>query len=259
LVIAELGAIGFESFAETDKGFTAYLKKSDFDQAAMEHLIAHFTTDCAISWSAQEIPATNWNSQWESSFKPVTVGKHCIVKAPFHHLERSAKYIIELTPKMSFGTGHHQTTYLMLKKMLDMDIKDRLVLDMGCGTAVLAILAKKMGAAEVLAIDNDHWAYHNSLENVALNQCSDIMVELGAAANLADRAFNIILANINKNILLEDIKRYNEALLPGGILLMSGFFTQDVDAIEEAAKQCGLSRTAYDNKDNWATLQFTKS
>jgi ribosomal protein L11 methyltransferase len=258
LLISELGGIGFESFVETDSGFTAYLKKEDFNGPKLENVAALYSTNCTINWTINEIEATNWNQQWESSFKPVEIDNRCVVKAPFHTIEKVVKYPIELTPKMSFGTGHHQTTYLMLSNLLDYEVENKSVLDMGCGTAVLAILAKKMGAKEVLAIDNDNWAYHNSLENIALNHCNDILVELGDSNNLSGRAFNIILANINKNILLQDIRRYVGALKSNGMLMLSGFFVQDIEEIEKEAVRNGLRRIACNDKDNWATLQFIK-
>src|SRR5690606_9221190 len=222
ILIAELGELGFESFVEQDTGVLAYIQKKDSREGILEGLLGAMGTDCGIHWSIREIQQQNWNQEWERNFHPIRVGDHCVVRAPFHEAPGLA-YDIIIEPKMSFGTGHHETTHMMLQHILESELKGKSVLDMGCGTGVLAILAHKKGASPVDAIDVDPWCYLNSLENVQRNHCPDIRVEQGDSGLLEGRKYDAILANINRNILLGDIPVYARCLKKGGSLFLSGF------------------------------------
>lgn len=207
ILIAELGALGFESFVETGEGILAYINKEDWEEHLLDSLIILKNPEFQCSYQKREIAQQNWNAVWESSFEPILVGDQCVVRAPFHPRSKVV-YDIVIAPKMSFGTGHHETTFMMLQHILEQDFKGKSVLDMGSGTGVLSILAEKMGAARIDAIDIDHWCYVNALENVELNQCKKIKVHKGDATLLLGRKYDTILANINRNILIKDIPIY---------------------------------------------------
>ncbi|MBL0049882.1 MAG: 50S ribosomal protein L11 methyltransferase [Bacteroidetes bacterium] len=259
ILTAELAEVGFESFVNLDTGLQAFIQKGLFDAAKLAKLLAAYAErGCKISFTKKEIPAQNWNASWESNFEPIDVDGICTVRAPFHPKTATAKYDIIIEPKMSFGTGHHETTYLMLQQLLAMNIAGKSLLDMGCGTSVLAILAAKLTAKEVLAIDNDSWSYENSLENCALNSCPQICVKLGDAALLKGHKFNIILANINRNILLNDMFHYYAALEEKGELLISGFFDVDTPLLFEHAQKLGFHLVKKITKNNWALIGLQK-
>ena len=258
ILIAELGEIGFESFVETDNGVLAYIPSISYSQQKIESLEILQTGIAIFEYSFKLIKAQNWNAVWESSFEPIVVNDICAVRAPFHAPVKGINYDIVIEPKMSFGTGHHETTFLMMEKLLKMDVKKQHVLDIGCGTAVLGILASKLGASEITAIDNDEWAYNNAIENTLTNDASGIKVLLGDAKSLQGKYFNTILANINRNILLQDMSLYIDSLQPKGSLVMSGFFTTDIPIIQEKAEASGLVFAAQRNKNNWALLHFIK-
>lgn len=257
---AKLGEIGFESFVEAESGLKAYIPKPDFREAALKTICDDMEElKIAFTYSFQEIPAQNWNALWESGFKPVVVANECIIKAPFHSIEKKYAYELVIEPKMSFGTGHHETTSLMVEYMLDTDFQAMNVLDMGCGTAVLAILASLKGARNVTAIDIEEWAYLNSLENVERNNCKNIDVLRGDAQLLKDKKFDAILANINRNILMNDIEKYAACLPEKGILILSGFLSHDREAIK---KQCLNHQFAFESekqKNNWIAAKFVKT
>ena len=259
ILIAELAEIGFESFVETDNGVLAYIPDISYSEQKIQALEILRTDVAIFDYSFKLIKAQNWNAVWESSFKPILVNDICVVRAPFHAPVKDVKYDIVIEPKMAFGTGHHETTYLMMEKLLNIDVKTDHVLDMGCGTAVLAILASKLGAAEITAIDNDEWAYNNSLENTLKNEASGIKVLLGDAKLLPGKKFNLILANINRNILLQDMPFYIDSLESKGSLLMSGFFTTDIPVIQKKAEDSGLFFVEQRHKNNWALLHFIKN
>ena len=228
IVIALLSDYGFESFADTEKGFSAYIPEKNFDIATFEALEIFSNKEIRITYALNKIPEQNWNAIWETNFEPVLIGSECYIRAPFHPVLAGIRYEIIIEPKMSFGTGHHETTHMMSVLLMEQNVCGKDVLDMGCGTAVLAILAKKMGASEVMAVDNDEWAFSNAIENIERNHVSEIRVMHGDAALIGAQQFDLILANINRNVLLSDIPAYASALKKGGTLLLSGFYESDV-------------------------------
>ena len=209
ILIAELGEVGFESFVENETGLLAYILKSDWREDILDGLYILQQPGFEISWTQKEIQQQNWNAEWERNFHPITIGNRCMVRAPFHPAA-GVEYDIVIEPKMSFGTGHHETTHMMLQHILDMDVQGKSVLDMGCGTGVLAILAKKKGAGPVDAIDIDEWCYLNTQENIERNDCGSIKAFLGDSSLLKGKKYDVILANIIRNILLEVILVYAE-------------------------------------------------
>lgn len=255
ILIAELGYAGFESFVETEEGVTAYIQKSDFTPLLLDDIQILNSDEFEISFTSEEIAQTNWNAEWEKNFNPIVVDNTCTVRAPFHEVPNT-KYDIIIEPKMSFGTGHHETTHMMIQQMLGMDFTDRTVLDMGCGTGILAILAAMRGASNVDAIDIDHWCYLNSLENVERNNCKHIHVYEGDASLLKAQKYDIILANINRNILLKDISVYIKHLNINGILVLSGFYDYDVKMIEEECQRNMLKLKEKLMRNNWVSLKF---
>lgn len=239
ILIAELGELGFESFVENETGLLAYILKSEWRDDVLEDLFVFQNPNFEISWTSKEIEQQNWNAEWEKNFHPIKVGEKCLVRAPFHEAV-AVDYGIVIEPKMSFGTGHHETTHMMLQHILDTDFSGKSVLDMGCGTGVLAILAKKKGAGDVEAIDIDEWCFLNTQENVERNDCADIKVFQGDSSLLDGKKYDVILANINRNILLEDIPIYTTCLKKGGFLFLSGFYLEDLDAISSKCGAYGL-------------------
>lgn len=259
LLMAEMAEAGFESFVENEQGFTAYIPERDFTPAMLDML--RFFHPESMQVSQALIPEQNWNATWEENFDAVEVDDFCCIRAPFHAPAQGKKYEIVIEPKMSFGTGHHETTSSMIRLMADLDFKGKTVLDMGCGTSVLAILAVMMGAGETHAIDNDEWAYRNSLENVQRNKADQILVALGDAKSLAafpEGHFDIILANINRNILLADIPSYARVLQPGGRLLLSGFYEEDRPMVLEKCTQFSLREVRFLSLNHWIALETQK-
>lgn len=258
IFIAGLAEIGFESFEETDTGLRAYIRSADWDQNAFEEMPYWSIPDCKISHSVSEIEATNWNAVWESSYQPIRLDDRCAVRANFHPIsEPPVTFDLVITPKMSFGTGHHETTWLMLQLILDIDLQGVSVLDMGTGTGVLAILAAKKGGNPVVAIDNDPWSFENCSENVMQNGHPEIEVILGDAGAIKG-TFDVIIANINRNILLADIPVYSAALNKGGQLLLSGFYVQDRQDLLVRAESFGLKYVEEREKENWVALRLQK-
>ncbi|WP_420601574.1 50S ribosomal protein L11 methyltransferase [Flagellimonas sp.] len=255
ILIAELGEVGFESFVENDLGLLAYILKSEWKETILEDLHILKSPNFEITWSSKEIAQQNWNAEWEKNFHPITVGNQCMVRAPFHE-SKNVEYDIVIEPKMSFGTGHHETTHMMLKHILNEDFDGKSVLDMGCGTGVLAILAEMRGATTLDAIDIEEWCFLNSKENVERNNCSRIEVYQGDSSLLVDKKYDIILANINRNILLDDIPVYSNCLNKGGILFLSGFYTQDLDIISLKCGDCGLKFAKKLEKNNWVSAKY---
>lgn len=258
-LIAELGEIGFESFAEQeDKSLLAYIKKDDFSEENILNLQSEIAETLSFDFEIQLIPDQNWNAKWEENYEAVTIDNLVEIRAPFHQANPEAKYHIVIEPKMSFGTAHHPTTAQMISLIKDENLVGKTVLDMGCGTAVLAIFAKMLGAGNTLAIDNDEWAYYNSIENVARNNYADILVELGDANLLKNRKFDVIFANINRNILLNDMQAYSESLKANGTILFSGFYTEDLDAIKASAESYSLKFDRFISLKNWVAARFVK-
>ena len=255
ILLAELSEIGFESFVETETGLVGYVLENTFKETLFGTIHILADPKFHISWQSKTVAQQNWNAVWERSFDPITIGNQCRVRAPFHKAE-DVSYDIVIEPKMSFGTGHHETTYMMLKHILDVDFKEKRVLDMGCGTGVLAILSEMVGAKAVDAIDIDSWCYTNSLENIARNGCNAIEVYQGDSALLEGKTYDIILANINRNILLEDIPTYVHCLEKGGVLFLSGFYLSDLDTISSKCSALGLQFEKNLEKNNWVAAKY---
>ncbi len=259
LLAADLGNLGFESFERVGEALIAYIKAEDYSEKQFKQVIDGFEYAASISFTYEKIEQENWNEVWEKHFfDPILIGDECLIHSSFHDKLPTAKYEIIINPKMSFGTGHHETTSLMIKEILAIDFKDKKVLDMGCGTSVLAILAAKKGAKDVTAIDIDSWCVENSLENILINDTADIVVKHGDADMIEGEVYDVILANINRNILLQDMKKYAASLTTGSILLLSGFYVDDIPIIEEAAKAQHLSKLSFQSKNNWAVLKLIK-
>ncbi|MDD5571164.1 MAG: 50S ribosomal protein L11 methyltransferase [Bacteroidales bacterium] len=255
IIIARLSEMGFESFVENDCEVLAYIPEDNFRKNSLKNISKKIPE---VSFIKKNIKNKNWNAEWESNYSPVIVSGKCIVKAPFHKIKKKYKYEIIIQPKMSFGTGHHETTKLMIGQMLKLNFKDKNVLDMGCGTGVLAIYASMAGAKKIMAIDNNEWAYKNSLENVKNNNASGVKVIFGNARNMRNKKFDIILANINRNILLKDFENYVNSLSINGIILMSGFFTDDICVLKEKATNLKLKLVDKSEKNRWAVLKYIK-
>ncbi|HSH50249.1 MAG TPA: 50S ribosomal protein L11 methyltransferase [Bacteroidales bacterium] len=258
ILIAELNEKDYESFEENERGLKAYILKKNFDIDAVKKLQVNILPNCTINYSWKVIKTQNWNQVWEKSFNPIIIENQCVIRAPFHTGIPRLKYEIIIEPKMSFGTGHHETTYLMLKTMLELDFNNKTVLDMGCGTGVLAIMAKLKGARNVTAIDINEWAYSNTLENIGKNNCNDINVLQGDASLLVAQKFDIILANINRNILIDDITEYARVLKKNGILLLSGLYDRDLSMIKEEAESHQMKYQSHKEKHNWVAALFYK-
>ena len=254
ILVAYLSDLHFESFEDINQGVRAYIKEDDFNFYDIESICKQL--DCKIDINHKIIKQENWNAKWESDFQPITIGKKCGIRADFHE-PLEVEYEIIITPKMSFGTGHHATTYGMIEAMLAPKFFDKKVLDMGCGTAVLAILAHQLGSNKVDAIDIEEWAYNNALENISMNGSSNIVVHKGGKEKI-EGEFDIILANINRNILIQDMHAYSSHLLQNGLILFSGFYEQDLDLIKQEAKRQGLKYINHNSKNNWVTAKFQK-
>jgi ribosomal protein L11 methyltransferase len=257
ILIAELGYVGFESFVETPKGVTAYIQKNEFLSTMLEDIQILKNDSFSIRYKFEDIEQVNWNAKWEENFHPILVDNRCAVRAPFHS-KSSAQYDIIIEPKMSFGTGHHETTHMMIQFILDSDIQNKTVLDMGCGTGVLAILAEMKEASNIEAIDIDEWCYLNSVENCSRNSCQNITVSKGDAQLLDTKVFDVIIANINRNILLNDIPQYVACLNPNGLLFLSGFYEQDIPAIQELCTMHSLVLEGQILRNKWVALKFKK-
>lgn len=259
ILSADLGEVGFESFVEDEQGLTAYIQEENFNENAIGSIISNFAIEASLSFSYKLIEDRDWNEEWEKNyFKPLIIDDKCIIQSTFHKIPPTYEYNIFIDPKMAFGTGHHQTTELMIREILKEDFKGKSVLDMGCGTAILAILASMKGADPIIAIDIDKWAYDNAMENLNLNNIDNIKVEIGGAELLGNETFDVILANINRNILLNDIHRYASVLNTGGVLYMSGFYVEDIPAIKEECEKHNLSFAYNTEKENWVAVKFTK-
>jgi ribosomal protein L11 methyltransferase len=255
-----LGEIGFESFLPTEESLAAYISEPLFDEVKLKTLVTEFPFEAAIEYKVTQIESKNWNEEWEKNFfEPIVIGNDCVIHSSFHKNVPKAKYDIVIDPKMAFGTGHHETTSLVIGRILQMELEGKTLLDMGCGTAVLAILAAMRGAKEIVAIDIDTWCTENSIENIAINNIKGINVQLGGAELLNGLHFDIVLANINRNILLTDMEQYANCLSSGGELYMSGFYEEDVPLIEAEANRNGLSLIDFNEKNNWVVVKIIKN
>lgn len=253
-----LGNIGFDSFMDDDITLKAYCSEDHLDDLAVEELLRMEVFHGIHLLGVEEMPDKDWNEVWEASYQPVIVNERCRVRAPFHDPDPSFEFDLVIEPKMSFGTANHETTAQIIQLMLETDFQGKDVLDMGSGTAVLAILAKKLGAAKTVAIDNDEWAYNNAFTNVALNGINDIKIILGDANAIGDEQFDVVLANINRNILLRDMNRYVEAMRQGAHIFFSGFYTEDLESITTEASRLGLRYVRHLAKNNWVAAEFEK-
>lgn len=258
LLIAELSELGFESFADTALGFQAYIPQRDYSESALTPLREFDASLGKLSWTEKHIPAQNWNAVWEADFQPVDIGGVCQIRAPFHAPAPEGMMDIVIQPQMSFGTGHHPTTHLMVEKLLTMPLSGKTVLDLGSGTGVLGILASLRGAAAVDAVDIEAPAVENARENAAHNPGAQISVYEGDISFLDKNTWEVIIANINRNVLLEAMPGFGKALKPGGTLLLSGFFTSDIAALTEAAAMHGITATQSTSKNEWALLELTR-
>lgn len=259
ILIAELSNIGFDSFLIADTGFEASISLDKFSQRLLDELMDNYASLGAITYHSQEIREKNWNVEWEKNFKPIVVEKQCVVRAAFHKIKKQYPIDLIINPKMAFGTGHHETTYLMIQSQLHTDHDKKRVLDAGCGTGILSILAEKLGADQIVGFDMDKWAYENSLENINLNSCQKIEIIEGKLDKISDQySFDIILANINLNVILEDLKSYNDFLSPGGTLIISGFLVNDLEILLQSTKDLNLTLIEQNSRNKWMSLILKK-
>jgi ribosomal protein L11 methyltransferase len=259
ILMAEIAEAGFDTFMETETGFEAYAEGNTFNKQLLEEIKTKYAFVSPLVFHFDEIEKQNWNEQWEKNVEPIIVDDKCLVRAAFHKIEKTYQYEIIITPKMSFGTGHHQTTHLMLSAQMKMDHRGKRVMDAGCGTAILSVMASKLGATEVEAFDIDEWSVENGNENTVNNNCSNVHIQLGKIneVNLTG-TFNIILANINKNILLAEMQQYAAYLKPKGELLLSGFYVKDIPDLNAEASTWGLQEITHQERETWACLLLQK-
>lgn len=256
MLIAQLGYVGFESFVEQDYGVTAYIQKQEWNSKILDDVFLLHSNEFNITFEHNEIVQTNWNEEWEKNFNPIQVDDLVSIRAPFH-TNPSLQFDIVIEPKMSFGTGHHETTHMMVQHLLALDLDTKKVLDMGCGTGILAIFAEMKGAKPIDAIDIDRWCYENSLENIQRNNCNHITVYEGDASLLKEK-YDVIIANINRNILLSDMKTYTDCLNENGVLLLSGFYKEDIVIIEDEVTKHGVTFETMIQRNNWVALKYVK-
>jgi ribosomal protein L11 methyltransferase len=256
MLIAQLGYVGFESFVEQDHGVTAYIQKQEWNSKILDDVFLLHSNEFNITFEHNEIVQTNWNEEWEKNFNPIQVDDLVSIRAPFH-ANPLLQFDIVIEPKMSFGTGHHETTHMMVQHLLALDLDTKKVLDMGCGTGILAIFAEMKGAKPIDAIDIDSWCYENSLENIQRNNCNHITVYEGDASLLKEK-YDVIIANINRNILLSDMKTYTDCLNENGVLLLSGFYKEDIVIIEDEVTKHGVTFETMIQRNNWVALKYVK-
>lgn len=255
ILMAEIAETGFDTFLENEKGFEAYVEQNKYDKEKLHAVKDKYGQFTPVVFYQDKIEKKNWNEEWEKNCEPIIVDERCLIRAAFHQPEKKYPYEIIITPKMSFGTGHHQTTYLMVKNQLGMDYKNKTVMDAGCGTAILSVMASKLGARHVEAFDIDEWSVINGKENADVNGCNNISIRQGKISDLTfEGNFDIILANINKNILLVEMAQYTAYLNPGGLLLLSGFYEKDIPDLLAEANRYQLKQVHSDERENWAAL-----
>ena len=258
ILIAELGNVGFESFIENKNGVIAYIQKVSWNDSILDSIFVLNSNEFLIDYIKSEVAQTNWNAEWEKNFEAIHVDNLVSIRAPFHknpHL----KYDIVIEPKMSFGTGHHETTHMMIQHLLNLNLDNKKVLDMGCGTGILAIFSEMKGANPTDAIDIDNWCYLNSLENIGRNNCQFISVFEGDSSLLINKKYDVIIANINRNILLADMETYTNCLNQNGVLLLSGFYKEDILIINEEVSKFNLKLETTIERNNWVALKYQKS
>lgn len=261
MLVAVLADYGYECFEPTDDGTNAYIVVQDYDDNAVAAAVNEAALEAAVEWEVQEIKGVNWNEEWEKNyFQPMTIADRCVIHSTFHTDYPRLEYEIIIDPKMAFGTGHHETTSLMVEQILREDVAGKCVIDMGTGTGILAILASMRGAGEVVGIEIDEDAYLNAVENAKLNGVENVQLLHGDASALAtvDKDADLLLANINRNIITADIGRYAAALKDGGTMLLSGFYVEDIPVVMEAAKAAGMVQVTYNEKNRWVMLKLEK-
>jgi ribosomal protein L11 methyltransferase len=259
ILIAELSLIGYDSFLLHDDGFEASILEEAFHQPSIDSIIEMLHDSDSVKYIVKSIPERNWNREWERNYSPIVVDDYCQVKASFHNMDKTYPVEITIDPRMSFGTGHHDTTYLMIKQQLGLDFTDKSVLDAGCGTGILSILAEKLGALLVFGLDIDHWAYENSIENLQLNACKKTRIIYGNIDNLpSGLKFDIILANINLNIIIKEIQTYFNVLNAGGLMVLSGFYISDLDVLNQKISEIGLILHKKMERNKWLSVVYKK-
>jgi ribosomal protein L11 methyltransferase len=257
--MAEIAESGFDTFMENDTGFEAYAEMEKFDKERLQEVKNRYELQTPLEFFHDRVPKQNWNEQWEKNYEPIVVEDKCLIRASFHQIEKKYPLEIIITPKMSFGTGHHQTTYLMVKAQMDLNHKSKRVMDAGCGTAILSIVASKLGASEVEAFDIDEWSMVNGKENAEVNHCANIRLQQGTVHEVnMEGKFDIVLANINKNVLLAEIGEYQTFLSIDGHLLISGFYEHDIEDLKKECARYDLALVSADTRDTWAVLLFKK-
>jgi len=260
MVMAELAELGYDAFLENDQGFEAYIHHNSFDPAHVNQIINRYAGLTPIHYTTSLVDKINWNEEWEKNYQPIFIDQRCMVRATFHQKQPGIQYDIIVNPKMSFGTGHHATTLLMLKAILELNCTEKKVLDAGCGTGILAILAAMKGAAHVLAVDIDAWAVENTTENCELNKVVVHVMKGTVPETNPTGPFQIILANINRNVLLNEMQHYQRLLdAAHGNLLLSGFYEADIPAITQKAQQYGLSVVQQTTHQQWACMQLVRT
>lgn len=256
---AEISEAGFDTFMEIENGFEAYVEQENFNKEVLQEILQKYSAVTPVTFYQDKIEKKNWNEEWEKNYEPVIVDDSVIIRASFHQPAKNYPYDIIITPKMSFGTGHHQTTHLMVKTQLEIDHKNKIVMDAGCGTAVLAIMAAKLGAKKIEAFDIDEWSVINGQENAEINRCDNVTIRQGKISDLTfEDDFDIILANINKNILLQEMHQYAAYLKPGGLLLLSGFYEKDIPDLLQSAIPHKLQQVTSYERESWVSLLLKK-
>jgi ribosomal protein L11 methyltransferase len=258
ILIAELGFAGFESFVENENGVKAYIQKEDWNAEILDNISILKSDEFSTTFQKIEVEQTNWNSEWEKNFEAIQVDDLVSIRAPFHE-DKKLQYDIVIEPKMSFGTGHHETTHMMIQHLLSLDLENKKTLDMGCGTGILAIFAEMKGAKPIDGIDIDNWCYLNSVENAERNNCNEISFYEGDASLLITQKYDVIIANINRNILLADMSTYTKCLNENGILLLSGFYKEDISTIDAEVSKYGLQLEKTIERNNWVSLKYFKA
>lgn len=260
ILTSQFAEIGFDSFVDTASGFEAYIPSPQCDKGKLNAVLDEFSEDFSFDVKSETIADQNWNEEWEKNyFKPLVVANKCVVRAPFHTEFPKLEYEIVIEPNMAFGTGNHETTTMMLEYILETDFRNKKVLDMGCGTGILGILASMKGAETVSAIDIDKWSYEGTLENAQLNFIKNLVVNLGDASLLTNQKYDVIFANIQRNVLLNDMPAYNKVLNNGGMIIMSGFYSEDITPIKEKAESMGLKDAGFKEINKWVAGAFTKN